>query len=110
MNGETASSAIRQKLPGRRPGQSPGPRHISGTLLDVRHAALFLGVTEKTLRARVARRLVPFRRLGGRVVFVKGDLEAFLSSLGGCSVEEALTNVDTRGGCRHDGEERREGL
>lgn len=84
--------------PPRRTGQGIGPRRMNGALLDVRHAALFLGVTEKTLRARVARRLVPFKRFGGRVVFVKIELDAFLTSLHGCSVDEALANVDTRRG------------
>jgi excisionase family DNA binding protein len=77
-------------------GRSTGPRHLNGALLDVRHAAQFLGVTEKTLRARVARRLVPFKRLGGRVVFIKSDLETFLSALDGCSIDEALQNIETR--------------
>jgi excisionase family DNA binding protein len=71
-------------------------RLVNGALLDVRHAAQFLGVTEKTLRARVARRVVPFKRLGGRVVFVKADLEAFLSSLDGCTTHEALDNMRAR--------------
>jgi hypothetical protein len=79
------------------PRKGIGPRHLNGALLDVRHAAQFMGVTEKTLRARVARRVVPFKRLGGRIVFLKSDLEAFVSSLGGCSVKEALANVEMRG-------------
>jgi hypothetical protein len=82
--------------PRRQPGHRSGPRRVSGALLDVRHAALFLGVTEKTLRARVARRLVPFRRFGGRVVFVKKELEAFLSSLDGCTSDEAIENMRVR--------------
>jgi hypothetical protein len=71
-------------------------RLVNGALLDVRHAAQFLGVTEKTLRARVARRLVPFKRLGGRVVFLRTELESFLLDLEGCSTEEALGNMHQR--------------
>jgi excisionase family DNA binding protein len=73
-----------------------GQRRLNGALLDVRHAAQFLGVTEKTLRARVARRVVPFRRFGGRVVFLKTELESFLSCLDGCTRDEALGNMYQR--------------
>lgn len=73
-----------------------GVRVFNGALLDVRSAAAFLGVTEKTLRARVARQTVPFRRLGGRVIFLKSELEAFLESLPGCDLTEALENVASR--------------
>ena len=61
-----------------------GTRTINGALLDVREAAAFLGVTEKTLRARVARHQVPFRVWGGRVVFVRTELDEFLDQLPGC--------------------------
>lgn len=84
------------KAPGRRPGQGTRPRRMNGALLDVHHAALFLGVTEKTLRARVGRRLVPFKRFGGRVVFEKTELEIFLKSLDGCSTDEAIDNLRAR--------------
>jgi hypothetical protein len=84
--------------PPKRTGQGIGPRNINGALLDVRHAALFLGFTEKTLRARVARRLIPFRRFGNRITFVKSELDAFLRSLDGCTLDEALANEQTRRG------------
>jgi excisionase family DNA binding protein len=67
-------------------------RTINGELLDVRSAATLLGCSEKTLRARVARRLVPFRKFSGRVVFRRKELDAFLEAMEGCSVKEALKN------------------
>ena len=57
--------------PAKKPRGYLGNRTINSALLDVRGAASFLGVTEKTLRARVARHQVPFRVWGGRVVFVR---------------------------------------
>jgi hypothetical protein len=65
-------------------------------LLDVRRAALFLGLSEDALRARVARRVVPFRRLVGRVVFLRSELEQFVATLPGCSLDEALREVAER--------------
>ena len=72
---------------------SKAKKTINGALLDIAHGAAFLGVTQRALRARVARHQVPFRKMGGRVVFVRVELEEFVSSLDGCSITEALLNV-----------------
>lgn len=82
--------------PRKKAGQGLGPRTIAGAMLDLRGGAAFLGLTEKMLRARVARRLIPFRRFGGRIVFVRRDLETFLAALEGCSAEEAVDNLKMR--------------
>jgi hypothetical protein len=66
-----------------------GKRTIDGELLDVRGAAAPLGVTEKTLRARVSRHQVPFRVWGARVVFVRAELEKFLDELPGNTLDES---------------------
>jgi len=76
------------KPPIKKPRGCLGNRTINGVLLDVRGAAALLGVTEKTLRARIARHQVPFRVWGGRVVFVRAELERFLDKLPGCSLTE----------------------
>ena len=65
---------------------------LPGEILDVSAAAVFLGISEKGLRARVARRMIPFKRWGGRVCFLRGELLDFLRSLDGCRVDEALQN------------------
>ena len=91
----------KRKPPRKRNGQATGRRSFAGEILDVATAAAFLGVTEKTLRARVTRRMVPFRRWGGRICFLRSDLVAFLTALDGCEVEEALMNERTRGGEHH---------
>ncbi len=76
----------------------PRSRRLDGELLDVAGAAALLGCSQKMLRARVARQLVPFRKWSGRVLFVKSELLMFLSQLDGCSVEQALANVQQRAG------------
>lgn len=65
---------------------------LPGEILDVSAAAVFLGISEKGLRARVARRMIPFKRWGGRVCFLRAELLDFLRSLDGCRVDEALQN------------------
>ena len=69
-----------------------------GQVLDVASTASFLGVTEKAVRARVARRLIPFRKWGGRIVFLRTELMEFLESLPGCDLANALQNQATREG------------
>ncbi len=62
-------------------------------------AANTYGGSAKMCRGRVARRLVPFRRWGGRVIFLRSELDMFFAkSLGGCSIEEAIANDRTRRG------------
>ncbi len=56
-------------------------RHFNGELLDIATASQLLGCSEKTLRARIARRLVPFRKFSGRIVFRRTELERFLANL-----------------------------
>lgn len=67
-------------------------------VLDVVEAANLLGTTPKAVRQRVARRTLPFRKLGGRIIFLKEQLEEFVRDLPGCSVEEAQANMMARGG------------
>lgn len=85
-----------KRPPKRQPGQGCGPRTIDGAALDVRSASAFLGAKEKHTRGLVARRLIPFRRLGGRIIFVRSELVAWLSTLDGCSLEEAQANMVAR--------------
>lgn len=65
-------------------------------LLDVRRAAAILGETENALRARVARRTVPYRKLGGRIVFIRAELERFIEKLPGVTAETALRAIAGR--------------
>ena len=89
---------VEQRLSRKAAGRPTGPRRFDGELLDVHGAAALLGVTEKTIRARVGRRTVPFRRFGGRVVFLRKDIEAFINELPGCGLKEAQRNLVVRSG------------
>lgn len=87
---------MRKLPPKKQPGMGTGPRMISGAALDVRGASIFYGGTEKQIRGLVDRRLIPFKRLGGRIVFLRAELETWLSSLDGCSLAEARMNLEAR--------------
>ena len=66
---------------------------------DVPGAATLLGLTENAVRARVARKQLPFRRLGpGRILFNLAELADFLGKAQGVGVGEALANVAERNG------------
>ena len=70
--------------------------NFSGATLNVRQAAAYLGWSEKMLRARMARRTVPFRRLGSRILFLCEELQQFLEALPGCDLTEAMQNLNRR--------------
>lgn len=77
-----------RRTPRKKSGHAAGPRRINGAALGVREAAAFLGVTEKSIRGRVARRRVPYRRDGGRILFLRAELEAWLDALPGVTLTE----------------------
>ncbi len=76
--------------PRKRAGQ---PRRLNGEAMDVDSTASFLGVTPKVVRARYARRQLPGRKWGGRVLFLRSELLEFLRSLDGVPLAEALANA-----------------
>lgn len=67
-------------------------------LLYVADAARLLACSEKAVRAKVARQILPHRRLGGRVFFLRAELEQFLHDLPGVSAGEAKANLALRSG------------
>ncbi len=90
--------ATRTRPPVKTAGQARSPRDFNGELLDIAWASLLLGCSQKTLRARVSRRLIPFRRFGKRVVFIRSELLAFCEQLDGCRPDEAAHNLALRSG------------
>lgn len=87
-----------RKPPRKQPGQGRGPRRIDGVALDVRGGSAFFGCSEKTMRGLIERRLIPFRRLSGRIILIREELETFLLTLDGCGLDEAKRNMATRRG------------
>ena len=73
-------------------------RSYDGALLDVAATAALLGMTERAVRARVARHVLPFRKLGGKIVFVRSELETFIAMLPGVTLDEAQANLVLRNG------------
>ena len=88
----------RRRPPRKQKGDAQTPRRFAGALRDISTQASELGVSVKTLRAQVARGLVPHRRLGGRIVFLEDDVTAYLHQLPGVTVADALANAAARNG------------
>ena len=86
----------KRKPPKRKKGWGTGPRRIAGEALDVRSTAALLGGSEYQTRGLIARGLIPYRRLGGRIIVLRGELETFLAGLPGITAEEARANVEAR--------------
>jgi len=85
--------------PKKQPGQGEGVLHtVNGAALDVRHTALFLGTSEKTVRGMIARQLIPYRRLNSRIILLRSELEHFLMDLPGCTLDEAQAHREARHG------------
>jgi len=62
----------------------------AGRYLDVKGAAGYLSMTEKAVYWAVARRMIPFRRLGRKLVFDTAELDAYMHALEGVDVTEAV--------------------
>ena len=56
-------------------------RTMNGAILDVLGLSEFLGVGQKAIRERVSRKEIPYRKLGGRIVFVRSEIEKFVEGL-----------------------------
>jgi excisionase family DNA binding protein len=57
------------------------PTQDETRLLDVAAAATLLGLTDSAVRQAVYKGQIPARRFGGRVVFLRSELEHFIANL-----------------------------
>ncbi len=87
---------MRLAPPKKQAGHATGARRINGALKDLASLAAQLGVTDKKLRGDVARGLIPYRRHGGRIIFVEQEVLDFFLRLPGVTVSEALANQAVR--------------
>jgi len=71
---------------------------IQPKMLDVAGAAAFLGTSDRWIRRRISRGLLPYRKFAGRYVFLRIELEAFITTLPGVSLDEAKANLRIRTG------------
>jgi excisionase family DNA binding protein len=69
---------------------------ISAKYLTVEAAAVVLGLSEDSIRARIARRTLPFRKLRGRILIPVDDLDAHIRALEGVSAKEATANASQK--------------
>ena len=61
--------------------------------LTVPESATRLGISERAAWQRIYRGQLPHRRWGRRVIIPLDELERFLEQLPGCSVQEALEEI-----------------
>jgi len=73
------------------------PANGAGALLDVRGAACLLGMTEKSVRHLIERGRLPHRKIGRRVVLVKAEIDAWIDTLPGVTVNQVREMQDRRG-------------
>jgi len=84
------------KQPRKRAGVATGPRRLDGAVLDVTTMARELGDSDKGIRSKISRGLLPYRRLGSRIVFLRTEVQDYLRQLPGVTVAQALENVRNR--------------
>jgi len=56
--------------------------------LDTRQAANFLGRSEGAVRNLVHRQAIPFRKAGGRLVFLRAELDRWIKEAPGKTIDE----------------------
>jgi hypothetical protein len=90
---------VKHVPPKRKAGFGIGKRRINGEILDVSAAAQqWFGGSEDLVRSRVARGQIPYRKFGGRIIFLRHELEEFFSdSLPGITLSQARENLSARG-------------
>lgn len=67
-----------------------GSAMVGRRYLDVKAAALYLGMTEGAVYAAAERRQLPFRKVGRKLVFDVMKLDAYIEGLDGVDVTEAV--------------------
>ena len=71
-------------------------RTVNGLLLGVPEASALIGNSERSLRGLIAAGVIPYRKLGGRVVFRRSELEKWIENLEGVSLKDAEANRKAR--------------
>ena len=62
----------------------PARRRVEQAFIGLPEAAIYLGVTEKTIRRRIADGTLPAYRFGNRVIKIRiEDIDSMLTPLGG---------------------------
>jgi len=68
-------------------------RSIDGVVMSLDVASNEYGLPEKAVRQLVARKRIPYRKLGARILFLRRELDEFFDRLPGVRLEEARREV-----------------
>jgi hypothetical protein len=82
------------------PRRKQDRRTFTGAALDVHACAGLLGTSPRAIRGLIAKRIIPHRRLAGRIIFIRSEVETWLAYLDGCTLAEAEQNLALRRGDR----------
>jgi hypothetical protein len=66
---------------------------ISRGVYSINTTAVVLDTTPRAVRARIARKQLPYRKLGGRVVVPIAELHQVMDHLAGLSAAEVIKNL-----------------
>ncbi len=88
----------RRPPPKKQKGQATSPRTLNGGVKDVASLSAWLGWPVKKVRADVERGRLPYRKHGGRIIFLQHEVETFLARLPGIDAATALKNMAARKG------------
>ena len=99
--GVTTGRSEQPRQPRRKEGKQKVRKNLSvgeitalKKVLSFEEAKAILNIEDKALRQRIYRCQVPYKRWGGRIVFFRDELEQFLATLPGVSVQEAVARVE----------------
>jgi excisionase family DNA binding protein len=72
---------------------TPAPQAVAPRYLDAKGAAVYLGRTPGAIYELAAKRQIPHRRLGAKLVFDREALDAYMQGLEGVDVAEAVSRT-----------------
>jgi excisionase family DNA binding protein len=74
-----------------------GCENVEKRFMNTKATAEYLGCTVSAVRTDVARKRIPYRKKGKKLVFDACELDAFMKRLEGVSIDEAVTRVQNNG-------------
>lgn len=78
----------------KQPGKAIGIEGLRGTYLDTSELAAYLGRTPQAIRDMVCRHKIPFRKPGGRLLFIKSEIDTWVQGSKGITLNELQKNDD----------------
>lgn len=89
----------KREPPKRKAGWGKGSRVFDGEAMDVRSTSALIGQKEWQTRSQIGRGILPYRKLGGRIICLRSEILSYLRDvLPGVSLEQARANLAARKG------------